>query len=73
MGINITANSCFLFYTIVHEQYPIVLNCLSVITLEGSLVYMKYKFGKIKKLSSQTALVYMIEISDNTTVAGAPI
>ena len=73
MGINITANSCFLFYTIVHEQYPIMLNCLSVITLEGSLVYMKYKFGKIKKSSSQTALVDMIEISDNTTVAGAPI
>lgn len=72
MAINITANSCFLFYTIVHEQYPIMLNCLSVITLEGSLVYMKYKFGQIKKSSSQTALVDMVEISENTG-EGAPI
>ena len=57
MLINMTANSCFLFYTIVHRQYPIMLNCLSVITLEGSLVYMKYKFGQIKKSSSQTNLI----------------
>ena len=59
MIINITANSCFLFYTIVNEQYPIMLNCLSVITLEGSLVYMKNKFGTMKKTSSQTDLVSM--------------
>jgi hypothetical protein len=49
MAINITANSCFLFYTVVNEQYPIMLNCLTVITLEGSLIYMKNNFGKIKK------------------------
>lgn len=73
MAINITANSCFLFYTIVHEQYPIMLNCLSVITLEGSLVYMKYKFGQIKKSSSQTALVDMIDMSDSNTAPGSPI
>ena len=60
MIINITANSCFLFYSIVHEQYPIMLNCISVITLEGSLVYMKYKFGTIKKSSSGTSLVDMV-------------
>jgi len=59
MIINITANSCFLFYTIVNEQYPIMLNCLSVITLEGSLIYMKNKFGTMKKTSSQTDLVSM--------------
>jgi uncharacterized protein with PQ loop repeat len=57
MLINITANSCFLFYTIVNEQYPIMLNCLSVITLEGSLVYMKHRFGQLKKSSSQTNLI----------------
>ena len=57
MLINITANSCFLFYTIVNEQYPIMFNCISVITLEGSLVYMKHKFGQIKKSSSQTNLI----------------
>ena len=59
MTINITANSCFLFYTIVHQQWPIMLNCLSVITLESSLIYMKIKYGKIKKSSSQTSLVDM--------------
>lgn len=64
MAINITANSCFLFYTIVHEQYPIMLNCLSVISLESSLIYMKYKFGNMKKTASQTNLVDMLEISE---------
>ena len=61
MIINITANSCFLFYTIVNKQYPIMLNCLSVITLEGSLIYMKNKFGTMKKTSSQTDLLSMVE------------
>ena len=59
MLINISANCCFLFYTIVHQQYPIMINCLSVITLESSLVYMKYKFGQIKKSSSQNDLLEM--------------
>jgi len=59
MQLNITANSCFLFYTLVHQQYPIMFNCLSVITLEGSLLYMKHKFGHMKKSSSQTSLVGM--------------
>lgn len=57
MLINITANSCFLFYSIVHRQYPIMLNCISVITLEGSLVYMKHSFGTIKKSASGTSLI----------------
>jgi len=65
MIINITANTCFLFYSIVHEQYPIMLNCTSVITLESTLVFMKYKFGKIKKSSSQTSLVDMVPLSDD--------
>ena len=59
MRLNITANSCFLFYTIVHRQYPIIMNCLAVITLEGSLLYMKKKFGQMKKSSSQTSLIEM--------------
>ena len=57
MLINITANSCFLFYSIVHKQYPIMLNCISVISLEGSLVYMKHTFGTMKKSSSGTSLM----------------
>ena len=60
MAINITANSCFLFYTLVHQQWPIMLNCLSVITLESSLVCMKYKYGQMKKSSSQVSLVEMV-------------
>ena len=59
MVINITANTCFLFYMIVNEQYPIMINCLSIITLEGSLIYMKKNFGKMKKVSSQTELSKM--------------
>jgi len=59
MAINITANTCFLFYTIVHKQYPIMINCITVITLESSLIYMKKKFGKMKKSSSQTDLLEM--------------
>ena len=33
MAINITANSCFLFYMIVNENYFIMLNCISVISV----------------------------------------
>ena len=47
-----------------------MLNCLSVITLEGLLLYMKYKFGHMKKSSSETSLVgmdlsAMAELEDN--------
>ena len=55
----------FILY-IVHEQYPIMMNCLAVITLEGSLLYMKHKFGNMKKSSSQTSLVGM----DLSSMAG---
>ena len=65
MCLNIMANSCFLFYTIVHEQYPIMLNCISVISLESSLVYMKYKFGSIKKSSSQTNLIDLETVNND--------
>lgn len=57
--LNIFANSCFLFYMIVNEQYLIMINCLSVITLEGSLLIMKKKFKHIKKSSSGLSLVDM--------------
>ena len=65
MAINITANSCFLFYTIVHQQWPIMLNCLSVITLESSLVIMKHNYGQMKKSSSQTSLVDMVPVDND--------
>ena len=65
LTINITANSCFLFYSIVNGQYPIILNCLSVITLEGSLIYMKKSFGEMKKSSSGTNLIDLVELDTN--------
>ncbi len=65
MTLNITANSCFLFYTLVHRQYPLMINCLSVILLEGSLLIMKNKLGTMKKTSSQTDLLSMVEESEN--------
>ena len=70
MRLNITANSCFLFYTLVHEQYPIMMNCLAVISLEGSLLYMKHRFGQMKKSSSQKSLIdmdlsAMVDAEDN--------
>ena len=57
--MNITANSCFLFYAIVNEQYPIMGNCLSVVVLEGMLLYMKNKFKVMKKSSSGIDLLDM--------------
>jgi len=60
MGLNIFANSCFLFYMIVNEQWFIMINCLSVITLEGSLMLMKYNFKDMKKSSSGTSLVDLV-------------
>ena len=65
MAINITANSCFLFYTIVHQQWPIMLNCLSVIALESSLVIMKHNYGQMKKSISQTSLVDMVPVDSD--------
>lgn len=57
MTLNITANSCFLFYTFVNKQYTLTFNCFSVIILESSLVYMKKNFKVMKKSSSQTNLI----------------
>ena len=67
MKLNISANMCFLFYTIVHEQYPIMANCLAVITLEGKLLFMKNKFGDMKKSSSQTNLVNLEDLIESNT------
>ena len=65
MGLNIFANSCFLFYMIVNEQWFIMINCLSVITLEGSLMFMKYNFKDMKKSSSGTSLVDLVPEEDD--------
>lgn len=64
MGINIFANSCFLFYMIVNEEYFIMFNSISVITLESALIYMKHNFKHMKKSASGTSLVEMVEQSE---------
>lgn len=63
--INITANCCFLFYTIVHKQYPIMINNLSVIILESSLIYMKNTYATMKKSSSGTSLIDLVEMNND--------
>ena len=40
-------------------------NCISVITLESSLVYMKHKFKHLKKSSSQKSLVDLVNENDD--------
>ena len=65
MIINITANSCFLFYMLVNEQYIIMFNSISVITLESALIYMKKKYKKIKKSNSGIDLLSLDVESDN--------
>ena len=40
-------------------------NCLSVITLESSLIYMKRKYGSMKKSSSQLSLVEMVQVNND--------
>lgn len=67
MTINISANICFLFYMIVNKNYFIMLNCISVITLESSLIIMKKKFGQMKKSSSGTSLDEMDIINQNVS------
>ena len=49
---------------IVNENYFIMLNCISVITLESSLVYMKNKYGKMKKSLSGTSLDEMVPVEN---------
>tara|TARA_X000000950_G_scaffold211581_1_gene254560 strand:- start:467 stop:793 length:327 start_codon:yes stop_codon:yes gene_type:complete len=60
LTINITANSCFLFNTIVNKNYSISINCLTVIILETTIIYMKNKYKHIKKSSSGLSLVDMV-------------
>ena len=62
--INITANSCFLFNTLVNKNYTISMNCIIVITFESTIIFMKNKYTHIKKSSSGLSLVDMIDDED---------
>ena len=64
LAINITANTCFLFNTLVNQNYTISINCITVITLESTIIYMKNKYKHIKKSSSGLSLVDMVSDND---------
>ena len=66
LALNVTANSCFLFYTSVNLQYALMMNCFMVITLEYSLIYMKYKFKHLKKSSSSNSLLNLNDLVDDS-------
>ena len=57
--MNIAANMCFLSYSVVHEQWPIALNNIAVVTLDGTLLYMRCKFRSLKKRHSETDLTML--------------
>lgn len=68
LALNVTANSCFLFYTTVNLQYALMMNCFMVVTLESSLIYMKYKFKHMKKSSSSNSLLNLNELVDDLEI-----
>lgn len=57
--MNITANWCFLVYSVSHEQWPIALNNVAVIALDGTLFMLRYRFRKMKKRDSETDLTML--------------
>ena len=60
LAMNITANACFACYAIAHEQWPILVNNVAVITLDGTLVYMRSRYGQLKKVSSGSDLNLLV-------------
>lgn len=59
--MNVSANVCFALYSLVHDQWPILLNNVAVICLDGSLIFLRGKYGKMKKISSGTDLSLMVD------------
>ena len=68
LAMNITANACFLVYSAAHYQWPIALNNVAVICLDGTLLALKRRFSGMKKRSSETDLTLL-----DTTAAGSPV
>ena len=65
--MNITANGCFLIYSASHAQWPIALNNIAVIALDGTLLALRQRYRGIKKRSSETDLTLLEQ-----TAAGPP-
>lgn len=61
--MNIVANACFATYSLAHSQWPILANNTVVVTLDGTLLGLRYHYGHMKKSSSQSNLVSMGEES----------
>ena len=54
--MNITANLCFGLYALDNEQWPILVNNLCVIGLDGALYGLRRHYGAMKKVSSEQDL-----------------
>lgn len=60
LAMNISANVCFACYALAHEQWPILLNNMAVITLDGALICLRSRYGQMKKVSSGSDLSLMV-------------
>lgn len=61
LGLNIAANLCFLTYSATHAQWPVAINNLAVVLLDGTLIGLRNKFRGMKKSSSGTDLAMLGE------------
>ena len=59
--MNVSANMCFAMYATVHNQWPILINNLAVICLDGTLIFLRGRYGQIKKISSGSDLNLMVD------------
>ena len=57
--MNITANACFAAYSLDNKQYPILLNNVAVIALDGALLLLRQRYAAMKKTASSEDLVAM--------------
>lgn len=64
LGMNVLANLCFLSYSTWHAKWPIAINNVAVVSLDGTLLYLRGRYGRIKKNSSDTDL-RMLETSSS--------
>jgi uncharacterized protein with PQ loop repeat len=60
LAMNIAANACFACYALAHDQWPILLNNAAVITLDGALIFLRSRYGQMKKVSSGSDLHLMV-------------
>lgn len=59
LAMNIAANMCFLTYASAHAQWPIALNNVVVILLDGTLIGLRARLGEMKKSASGSDLTLL--------------